>query len=180
MQIYNFFALVYELRTKKIHIFAFMQTTLIMIGKTDDDYLKEGMDIYAKRIPHYTPFEIKVIPDIKNSKNLSQDQQKLAEAQLFLANIQQSDLVVLLDENGKMYTSRQFSQYINNAAIGGTRRLVFLIGGPYGFDKSIYERANHKISLSPMTFSHQMVRLIFLEQLYRAHTILKGQPYHHD
>lgn len=157
-----------------------MQTTLIMIGKTDEDYLKKGIEIYAQRIPHYAPFDIKVIPDIKNSKNLTQDQQKSAEAQLLLANIQTSDVVVLLDENGKMYTSRQFSEYINNAAISGTRRLVFLIGGPYGFDKTVYDRANHKISLSQMTFSHQMVRLIFLEQLYRAHTILKGQPYHHD
>lgn len=157
-----------------------MQTTLIMIGKTDDDYLKKGMDIYAQRIPHYAPFDIKVIPDIKNSKNLSQEQQKSAEAQQFLSLIQPSDTVVLLDENGKMYTSRQFATYIDNAAIQGTKRLVFLIGGPYGFDKTIYDRANHKISLSPMTFSHQMVRLIFLEQLYRAHTIIRGLPYHHD
>ncbi|MCF0191139.1 MAG: 23S rRNA (pseudouridine(1915)-N(3))-methyltransferase RlmH, partial [Marinilabiliaceae bacterium] len=123
---------------------------------------------------------IKVIPDIRNVKNLSHDQQKAAEAQAVMALIQPSDVLVIMDENGKQFTSRQFADYLAKMAVQGTRRLLFLIGGPYGFDKSIYDRANFKISLSPMTFSHQMVRLIFLEQLYRAHTIIKGQPYHHD
>lgn len=157
-----------------------MKTTLLAIGKTDEVYLNEGITKYTNRIIRYTPYEMKIIPDIKNSKNMSQEQQKRLEGQAILAEINTSDTVVLLDEGGKMYSSRNFADFFTRIAVSGTKRLVFVIGGPYGFSQEVYSRANYKISLSPMTFSHQMVRLIFAEQLYRAHTIIKGEPYHHD
>jgi 23S rRNA (pseudouridine1915-N3)-methyltransferase len=157
-----------------------MKITLIAIGKTDDSYLKEGFDKYLKRLKHYIKLDVVLIPDVKNSKNLSEDEQKSKEADLFLKQIQNQDIVVLLDEKGTELSSTHFADMLNKKMIGSVQNLVFLIGGPYGFDNSLYQRANHKISLSRMTFSHQMVRLFFVEQVYRAFTILKGEPYHHE
>ena len=133
-----------------------------------------------KRIPHYISFEMKVIPDLKNSKNLSEEQQKAKEGELILQQLTSSDELLLLDEQGFEISSVDFARFLEKKMISGIKRLVLLIGGPYGFSESVYARANGKVSLSKMTFSHQMVRLIFLEQLYRAMTILKGEPYHHQ
>ncbi|MFN0291327.1 23S rRNA (pseudouridine(1915)-N(3))-methyltransferase RlmH [Pedobacter helvus] len=157
-----------------------MKITLIAIGKTEDKYLIEGIDKYLGRLKHYINFNMVIIPDVKNTKNLTEAQQKTKEAELLLKQLNNSDTVVLLDEKGKKYTSVQFSQYINKQMVGSVQNLVFIIGGPYGFDESIYKRSNSSISLSDMTFSHQMVRLFFVEQLYRAFTILKNEPYHHE
>lgn len=156
-----------------------MKISLIVIGKTDEDYLRKGIEIFLKRIPHYIVFDMKIIPDIKNSKNLSELVQKEKESELILKLINTSDELFLLDENGIQLSSFEFSSLLEKKMIAGTKKIVFVIGGPYGFSQSIYNRANYKLSLSKMTFSHQMVRLIFLEQLYRAFTILKGEPYHH-
>ncbi len=157
-----------------------MKITLIAIGKTDDDYIIKGIDKYLSRLKHYIKFEIKIIPDLKKTKNLSQDEQKSKEAELFLKNIGSSDEVIVLDERGVELSSTHFADLLNKKMIGSVPNLVFLIGGPYGFDNSIYQRAHYKLSLSRMTFSHQMIRLFFAEQVYRAFTILKGEPYHHE
>ena len=157
-----------------------MKITLLTIGKTEDKYLIEGIDIYLKRLKHYIPFQIIEIPELKNTKNLSRDQQKIKEAELIFKNIQSTDHIILLDENGKELTSKNFSVYLNKKMVGGQQHLVFIIGGPYGFSEEVYTRSNDKLSFSQMTFSHQMIRLFFTEQLYRAFTILKGEPYHHD
>lgn len=157
-----------------------MKTLLIAIGKTDEQYLEHGIKKYTDRIMRYAPFELKIIPDIKNVKNMSQEQQKRAEGQLILNELTTSDVVALLDEGGKEFTSRGFADFYTRIAVSGAKRLVFVIGGPYGFSPDVYARATHKISLSKMTYSHQMVRLVFAEQMYRAHTIIKGEPYHHD
>lgn len=157
-----------------------MKISLIAIGKTEDKYLIEGIDKYLNRLKHYINFSFTVIPDIKNTKNLTEAQQKSKEAELILKQLNNSDVVVLMDEKGKKYSSVQFSQYINKQMVGSVQNMVFIIGGPYGFDESIYKRANSSVSLSDMTFSHQMVRLFFVEQLYRAFTILKNEPYHHE
>lgn len=156
-----------------------MKITLIAVGKTEDKYLIEGIDKYLNRLKHYINFNSIIIPELKNTKNLSEAQQKNKEAELILKQITTADVVVLLDEKGKTHTSVSFSQYLNKQMIGSVQNLVFVIGGPYGFDESIYKRSNTSISLSEMTFSHQMVRLFFVEQLYRAFTILKNEPYHH-
>jgi 23S rRNA (pseudouridine1915-N3)-methyltransferase len=157
-----------------------MNIKLISIGKTDDKSLDILIQTYTKRLKHYINFEFVIIPDIKNRKHLNFEQQKAQEGQLLLKNIQTSDFVVLLDENGKNFTSVEFSNYLSKKMLSGTKQLVFIIGGPYGFSEKVYQRANQKISLSKMTFSHQMVRLFFVEQLYRAFTILKNEPYHHQ
>jgi len=157
-----------------------MKITLLIIGKTEDAYLKEGIDKYLKRLKHYTKIEIVEIPELKNTKALTREQQKAKEAELILKKITAIDHVILLDENGAQLTSTQFATYIDKKAVGSVPNLVFVVGGPYGFDESVYQRANDQISLSKMTFSHQMVRLFFVEQLYRAFTILKGEPYHHS
>lgn len=157
-----------------------MKITLLVIGKTDEQYLETGIAKYLGRLEHYVPFELKIIPDIKNRKTLSEAQQKKMEGELLLSQFQSGDVVVLLDENGKTFSSRNFSKWIESQMNTGCKRLVFVIGGPYGFSQEVYEKANSKISLSEMTFSHQMVRLIFVEQLYRAFTIMKGEAYHHD
>jgi len=134
---------------------------------------------YVKRLKHYLPFEMEVVPDLKNNKNLSEIQQKEAEGKLILSRLALSDYVVLLDEKGKSFSSVGFSDWMQKQLLAGRKNLIFLIGGPYGFSEEIYRRAQSNISLSEMTFSHQMVRLIFIEQLYRACTILKNEPYHH-
>lgn len=157
-----------------------MKITLLVVGKTEDKYLIEGIEKYLNRLKHYIGFNLMVIPEIKNTKNLSEAQQKAREAELILKQINNLDAVILMDEKGKKYTSVAFSNYLNKQMIGSVQHLVFIIGGPYGFDESIYKRANGTISLSDMTFSHQMVRLFFVEQLYRAFSILKGEPYHHE
>ncbi|MFP5078894.1 23S rRNA (pseudouridine(1915)-N(3))-methyltransferase RlmH [Pedobacter sp. JCM 36344] len=157
-----------------------MKITLLVVGKTEDKYLIEGIDKYLGRLKHYINFNMLIIPDIKNTKNLTEAQQKAKEAELILKQINNPDMIILMDERGKKYTSIQFSEYLNKYMIGSVQQLIFVIGGPYGFDQTVYDRANGKISLSDMTFSHQMVRLFLAEQLYRAFSILKGEPYHHE
>ncbi len=157
-----------------------MKITLILNGKTDDDYLVMGFTMYEQRLKHYISFETIVIPALKNTKGLSSEQQKQKEGELIFKNIQSSDRLILLDENGKEYNSISFSGFIQQQMNSGIKNIVFVIGGPYGFSDEIHKRANGQISLSKMTFSHQMVRLFFVEQLYRAMTILKNEPYHHS
>ncbi|MDB5122842.1 MAG: rRNA ((1915)-N(3))-methyltransferase RlmH [Mucilaginibacter sp.] len=157
-----------------------MKITFLTVGKTEDAYLKEGIEKYVKRLKHYTKLVIIEIDELKNTKALTQEQQKAKESELILKKILPLDHVILLDENGKELSSTQFAAYFEKKALGSVSNLVFVVGGPYGFDQSIYERANEKISLSAMTFSHQMVRLFFVEQVYRAFTIIKGEPYHHQ
>jgi 23S rRNA (pseudouridine1915-N3)-methyltransferase len=157
-----------------------MKITLILNGKTEDDYIIKGFAIYEQRLKHYISFETIVIPALKNTKALSIEQQKQKETELILKNIQSSDKLILLDENGKEYNSVNFSSFIQQQMNSGIKNCVFVIGGPYGFSEEVYKRANGKISLSKMTFSHQMIRLFFAEQLYRAMTILKNEPYHHN
>jgi 23S rRNA (pseudouridine1915-N3)-methyltransferase len=156
-----------------------MKLNLLLCGKTDFPWTATGMDIYSKRIKNYVPFDIKVLPDLKNTANLSADEIKTAEGQKILNAMTPSDFVILLDENGRSLSSVDFASDIQKLMNSGRKNIFFVIGGPYGFSKKVYERANDKISLSPMTFSHQIVRLIFLEQLYRAFTILNNEPYHH-
>ena len=156
-----------------------MKTLLILVGKTVNKHFAAGIDDYAGRISHYMPFEMVTIPELRNTKNLSEEQQKTSEGDLILRQIQSSDTVVLLDEHGKELRSIEFARWLEQKQ-QTARRLVFVIGGPYGFSDAVYARANEKLSLSKMTFSHQMVRLIFTEQLYRACTIIKGEPYHHE
>lgn len=156
-----------------------MKSELVLVGKTNDKLYVSGINDYTERISHYMPFSIYTIPAIKNTKNISQEQQKQIEGELILKHVQQSDIVVLLDEHGAERTSIEMSKWLENKQ-QTARKIVFVIGGPYGFSNSVYQRANEKISLSKMTFSHQMVRLIFVEQLYRACTIIKGESYHHE
>lgn len=156
-----------------------MKIELIQVGKTVNRIFVDGINEYLGRIKHYVPFSITTIPEIKNTKSLSESQQKNLEASLILKHIQAQDTVVLLDEHGKEFRSVEFAAWLEKQQ-QVARRLVFVIGGPYGFAESVYERANSKISLSKMTFSHQMVRMIFCEQLYRACTIIQGEPYHHE
>ena len=157
-----------------------MKILLLTIGNTDNKYIKEGIDDYIKRLSFYTPFETRVIPDLKNRNALSVDLQKEKEGQLIMNQVQTGDYLILLDERGTEFTSVEFSKWIEKRMIAGIRQIVFIIGGPYGFSKLIYQRSDFKISLSQLTFSHQMVRLIFVEQVYRAMTIIKNEPYHHE
>jgi 23S rRNA (pseudouridine1915-N3)-methyltransferase len=157
-----------------------MKITLLAVGKTEEQYLITGIEKYLSRLKHYIGFTLTVIPELKNTKNLNEAQQKSKEAALIFKQISNLDTVILMDEKGKKYTSVAFSNYLNKQMIGSVQHLVFIIGGPYGFDESVYKRANGSMSLSDMTFSHQMVRLFFVEQLYRAFSILKGEPYHHE
>ncbi len=157
-----------------------MKIALVVIGKTDAGYFIEAINEYKQRLSHYLPFEMVVIPDIKNAKNLSETQQKEKEGELILKTLQAGDYLVLLDERGKEYTSMQFAAYMEKKMHSVPKRLVFVVGGPYGFSEAVYKVAAEKISLSKMTFSHQMIRLIFVEQIYRAMTILNNEPYHHE
>lgn len=156
-----------------------MKTLLILVGKTTDRHFLAGISDYAGRISHYMPFELVTIPELKNTKSLSEDQQKTAEGELILKLLQPSDTVVLLDEHGRELRSIEFARWLEQKR-NTARRLVFVIGGPYGFSPALYARANEQLSLSKMTFSHQMIRLVFTEQVYRACTIIKGEPYHHE
>lgn len=157
-----------------------MKIVFLSIGKTNEKYLIEGISLYQNRLKHYTSFEMIEIPNIKKSKNLTKLELMKKEGDLILKNIQNSDHLVLLDEKGKEYNSIKFSEKIQNWMLSGKKRIVFVIGGSYGFSNDLYYRGNEKISLSKMTFSHQMVRLFFLEQLYRGYSILNNQPYHHE
>lgn len=156
-----------------------MTIKLLAIGKTDNKELQKLIDDYQKRLGFYIKFEFEIIPDIKNSKNLTEEQQKLKEGELIISKLNTSDVLILLDENGKQIDSISFSNYLQKHMNSGIKQLVFVIGGPYGFSEEIYIKAQGKLSLSKMTFSHQMVRLFVIEQLYRAFTILRNEPYHH-
>lgn len=156
-----------------------MKTELLLVGKTVNKHFIAGINDYVERTNHYMPFNITVIPELKNTKALTEEQQKEREGDLILQKLQSSDTVVLLDEHGKELRSIEFADWLQRKQ-NTTRRLVFIIGGPYDFSKAVYERANERLSLSKMTFSHQMVRLIFCEQIYRACTIIRGEPYHHE
>ncbi len=156
-----------------------MTIKLLAIGKTDNKQLQQLIDDYKKRLGFYIKFDLEIIPDIKNVKNLSEAQQKQKEGELILKQLKPTDALILLDENGKQLDSVGFSQYLQKHMNSGIKQLVFVIGGPYGFSQDVYAKARGKLSLSKMTFSHQMVRLFVVEQLYRGFTILKNEPYHH-
>ncbi|AMQ55461.1 23S rRNA (pseudouridine(1915)-N(3))-methyltransferase RlmH [Algoriphagus sanaruensis] len=157
-----------------------MQIKLITIGKTDHKAIQQLIEEYSSRLAHYIRFEFEIIPDLKNSKSLTEHTQKEKEGELILKKVQASDEVILLDERGKSFSSVEFSEFIQKKMNSGLKQLIFVIGGPYGFSEEVYQRANGKISLSKMTFSHQMIRPFFIEQVYRAFTILRNEPYHHE
>ena len=156
-----------------------MKTELILVGRTTDKHFQAGIEDYAGRIGHYMPFGITVINELKSTKSLSEEQQKTAEGKLIMKQLQTSDTVVLLDEKGREMRSVELARWLEQKQ-STARRLVFVIGGPYGFSQEVYDRTDEKLSLSKLTFSHQMVRLVFTEQIYRACTIIKGEPYHHE
>lgn len=157
-----------------------MNVALLTVGKTDVKWVKEGLDVYTSRIEHYIPFRVTEIPELKKVSALSREQIKEKEGELILKQLSPSDTLILLDEHGKELRSIEFATYLEKQLAGGGRNLVFAVGGAYGFSEAVYRRAQDKLSLSRMTFSHQMVRTVFAEQLYRALTILKGEPYHHE
>lgn len=157
-----------------------MKILLLVVGKTSDRYLSEGILSYVKRLKHYVGFEIEEIPDIKNRKSISKLEQKKYESKLILAKLKVGDRMILLDENGKQFDSVNFSKHLQKHMNSGLKRLVFVIGGPFGFDHSLASECQGKISLSKMTFSHQMIRLFVVEQIYRSMTIMKNEPYHHE
>jgi len=157
-----------------------MKITLIVIGKTDKKYILEGVSEYEKRLAHYCKFELKVIPDIKNSKSMSESVQMQKEGEQILASIRTTTELLLLDERGSEHSSIEFAKLIERKGVAGKSEITFVVGGPYGFSPEVKARANGLVSLSKLTFSHQIVRLIFMEQLYRAMTIIKGEPYHHE
>lgn len=157
-----------------------MKISLLTVGRTDVQWVREGLDLYASRLKHYVSFELREIPELKNVSALTKEQIKEKEGELILKNIRPADHVVLLDERGKEYRSVEFAAALDSHFNGNGKDIIFVIGGAYGFSKNVYNRSNSLISLSKMTFSHQMVRAIFLEQLYRAFTILRGEPYHHE
>lgn len=157
-----------------------MKISLIVVGKTEEEYLKTGISQYEQRLVHYTGFSIRIIPSLKNTKSITSAQQKEKEAELILQAIEGCDQVILLDEKGKEYRSSEFAVFLQQRMNSGIKHLAFVVGGPFGFSESVYKKANGKLSLSTMTFSHQMIRLLFVEQLYRAFTILKNEPYHNE
>lgn len=156
-----------------------MEIELITVGKSSIPFVVEGTAEYIKRLKHYITFRITSLPDVKRVSSLTESRQREMEGESILARLQTSDFVALLDERGREFTSVEFSQFIEKRMVAGSRRLVFVVGGPYGFSQQVYDRADTKISLSRMTFNHEMVRLFFVEQVYRAMTILRGEPYHH-
>ena len=157
-----------------------MKISLTVVGKTTDRHFIAGIDEYVQRISHYVPFSIDVIPELKGTKNLSEKEQKEREGELILKSFQPGDYIVLLDEHGWERRSIEFAQWMQKRMAAGPKRLVFVVGGPYGFSPAVYAAAQEKVSLSQMTLSHQMIRLLFTEQIYRAMTILNGEPYHHE
>jgi len=156
-----------------------MKLKIILVGKTEEDYLKHGIDIYQKRLKNYLPLEVIEIPALKNTKKLSIEQQKVKEGDLILQKVEKSDLLVILDEKGREFSSVGFSNFFQNKMNSGIKSLCLVIGGPYGFSNDVYAKAQQKIALSQMTFSHQMIRLLMFEQCYRAMSILRNEPYHH-
>lgn len=159
--------------------FIHMRISLLVVGKTTDARLLSLIDDYRNRLQHYVPFSLEVLPELRNAKSLSEEQQKTAEGEMILRAVPSAAEMMLLDEHGKEFRSVEFSEYLQKKMSAG-RDIVFVVGGPYGFSEAVYQRANGKISLSKMTFSHQMVRLFFVEQIYRAMTILRHEPYHHE
>ncbi len=157
-----------------------MKIQLIAVGKMSDAPLVQAVEKYVKRLVHYVPFQLLTVPDVKTTRSMTGQRQKEAEGSVILSSVDARDFVILLDERGKEFTSREFASYIDRRTLSLPSNLVFVIGGPYGFSQQVYDRANDKISLSRMTLTHEMVRLFFVEQLYRAMTILRGEPYHHD
>ena len=157
-----------------------MNIVLLTVGRTDVKWVKEGLDLYASRLVHYVPFAVNEIPELKKVSALTKQQIKEKEGELILKQLSPSDVLILLDEHGREFRSLEFADYVQRQLSSGARNLVFVIGGAYGFSEAVYSRAQGKISLSRMTFSHQMVRTVFAEQLYRAFTILRGEPYHHE
>ncbi|MDE6578711.1 MAG: 23S rRNA (pseudouridine(1915)-N(3))-methyltransferase RlmH [Muribaculaceae bacterium] len=157
-----------------------MEIILLAIGKTTQSFIQKGIEEYLNRLRRYISFRIEILSDIKCTKSLSEELQKEKEGDLILSFVNSSDLFILLDEKGKEFTSKEFSTYLQKIIGSGKKRAVFAIGGPYGFSKSVYERADQKLSLSKMTFTHEMIRLFFIEQIYRGFTILRGEPYHHE
>lgn len=157
-----------------------MKITLLTVGKTDIEWVRKGLETYSSRLTHYVPFSVYELPELKNTSALTKSQIKEKEGELILRSIRPSDRVILLDEHGKEYRSIEFAEQIRKSMISGGKDVVFVIGGAYGFSDAVYSRCDGKISLSRMTFSHQMVRVIFAEQLYRAFTIIRGEPYHHE
>ena len=157
-----------------------MKIVLTVVGKTTDKHFIASIDEYVRRINHYVPFSLDVIPELKGTKNLSEKEQKDREEDLILKSFQSGDYIVLLDEHGRERRSIEFAQWIQKKMAAGPKRLVFVVGGPYGFSEAVYAAAQEKVSLSQMTLSHQMIRLLFAEQIYRAMTILNGEPYHHE
>ena len=157
-----------------------MKITLLTVGKTDKDWVRQGMDIYISRLKHYIPFSVVEIPELKNVSSLTKDQIKTREGELILKNVRPADDLILMDERGKQYSSVELAKVIQDKISYAGKDMVFVIGGAYGFSEAVYRRADSKISLSKMTFSHQMVRAIFVEQIYRAFTIMRGEPYHHE
>lgn len=157
-----------------------MKITLLTVGKTDKDWVRQGMDIYISRLKHYIPFSVVEIPELKNVSSLTKDQIKTREGELILKNVRPADDLILMDEKGKQYTSVELAKVIQDKISYAGKDMVFVIGGAYGFSDAVYQRADSRISLSKMTFSHQMVRAIFVEQIYRAFTIMRGEPYHHE
>lgn len=159
---------------------AVMKTILLVVRKTTTPYIQEGIADYSTRVNRFSPFEIKVIPDIKNAGKLGNERQKEAEGKLILDQVGASDHLILLDERGRQFTSREFATFLQQKSVELPRNLIFAVGGPYGFSKEVYARANGMMSLSKMTFPHELIRIFFVEQLYRAHTIARNMPYHHD
>ena len=156
-----------------------MKIVLIVVGKTDNSFWNDALKVYRERLMHYIPFEMVIVPDVKNAKNMPETEQKDIESSMLLKNLQTGDYCVLLDERGQDFTSVQFASWLEKKMHSVPKRLVFLIGGPYGVSNEVYQAASEKIALSKMTFSHQMIRPIFVEQLYRAMTILRNESYHH-
>lgn len=157
-----------------------MEIELLTVGKTTIRFVIDGIEEYTRRLKHYIPYTIRTIPDIKNTSKMDQAKQKEEEGKKILEAVSNSDYVVLLDERGKQYSSLEFSAFIEKQMVAGRRKVIFVVGGPYGFSKAVYDRADSLLSLSKMTFNHEMVRLFFTEQIYRAMTIMRGEPYHHE
>jgi 23S rRNA (pseudouridine1915-N3)-methyltransferase len=169
----------FHLKSTNVYL-RFMKIKLLVVGATPKNFLKEGEDLYIKRLNNYVPFEKIEIPDLKNAKSLSKEQIKAEEGKLLLQKLSNTDFVVLLDERGKEYRSVEFADWLQNVFNQGPKQIVFIVGGPYGFSDEVYQRAQQKLALSKMTFSHQMIRVFFVEQLYRGFSILKNEPYHHE
>ena len=157
-----------------------MEIVLLTVGKTTIDFVLDGIAEYTKRLKHYVPYSYQMLPDIKKTASLSVERQKEAEGEMIISKLLPGDHVILLDERGKEYSSMEFATFLEKQMVAGRKRLIFVVGGPYGFSRAVYDRADGKISLSKMTFNHEMVRLFFTEQVYRAMTILRGEPYHHE